>query len=212
MAHELIDISKSYTLPAPLNSSSEGEVWVWGDFVLALQTKPQTMMEVMRSLTGAAFPDSPVNYPVVVSAFYRMHRNPHGPSARPILVATLEMMDYAAAAKIQGLSPELTSLLGETNSSQYTKGLFSAGLHFNKGLYKGGDSLEAMRSELFAMLGASLNPEGSPKKLGPLSAIHGNPETGWPAKTKSSKGCLGALMAVAFAVAIMVVVLLNVAG
>jgi hypothetical protein len=169
------------------------------------------MMEVMGRLQGATVPDSPVTYPVVVSAFYRRHRNPHGPSVRPILVATLELMDYAAAARFQGGSSELVKLMG-SSPSYLTKGLFSAGMHFNRGVYEGGDSLESVRSELFAMVCERLNPKGSPTKLGPISAIYGHPETGWPAKTKSTNGCMGMLltMLMTLAVAIVGVVLCHV--
>jgi hypothetical protein len=187
-------------MPAPLSSSQPGEAWIWGDFVLILQIQPKIVAQAMHQITRTSQPPiSPFDYPCAVSAYYRKDRNPHGPSSRPILVACLEKSNRSAdaAMRAKGFNPPSYGPQGPPTMI----GLFSSSGHENHGIYRGADDFGSVRERLFSIIAERIQPSGEPVQIGPISAIHGHPSTGWPAVPKKKTGCfsiflLGLLLAI----------------
>ncbi len=201
--HDLIALQQWPTMPAPLSSSQPGEAWVWGDYVLTLQVFPKKIADALHQLTKTPqTAKSPIDYPFAVTTYYKKDRNPHGPSSRPILAVCLEKMNNAAAAALlraQGINP---SELGMDGDSPYVLGMFTASNRFNLGNYDGPDDVDSVRSCLFEIIAERLQPEGEPVMIGPIAAIHGHPNTGWPAQAQTKKGgCLGSIALAATIVA-----------
>lgn len=192
--HDLISLTQWPSMPAPLSSTQPGETWVWGDFVLTLQTHPKKVADAMHQIAGTRQTGpSPIDYPYAVTVYYRKDRNPHGPSSRPILVVGIEKMNNAAAAamlRAQGIDP---SELGMDGDSPLVLGLFTAASRFNLGSYDGPTDIDSIRDQLFSIVGDHVHPVGEPVKIGPISAIHGHPNTGWPALQQKKGGCAGVL-------------------
>lgn len=204
MKHELIALSEFPSMPAPWSSMDAGEAWVWGDYVAILQTKPICVAEMLSKMTGVKdIPITPVEYPYAMTVFYRKDRNPHGSSSRPILVATLEQIDYRNAAKMMGVrETEMLSSLGLAETPPVVQGLFEAGTRYNLGNYDGDLTRNSARQYFLNLVGRTLSPEGEPVKIGAISDVHGHPNTGFPAQDrKSPKGCLSVV-----AIALLVVV------
>lgn len=177
-------------MPAPLSSTSPGEAWVWGDYVLVLQTHPKTVLDIMNEMTGKpAEEERDLDYPFAVTVYYRKDRNPHGPSSQPILVVGLERMDYAKVAAKMGMAGSIPSGLGPP-----VLGIFTASSHLNMGGYEGALEIDAVRQRLFAVIADHFHPVGEAVRIGPISAIHGHPDTGWPAQKKKG-GCMSAVVA-----------------
>lgn len=177
-------------MPAPLSSTSPGEAWVWGDYVLVLQTHPKTVLDIMNEMTGKpAEDDRDLDYPFAVTVYYRKDRNPHGPSSQPILVVGLERMDYGKVAAKMGMTGSIPSGLGPP-----VLGVFTASSHLNMGGYEGALEIDAVRQRLFSIIADHFHPVGEAVRIGPISAIHGHPDTGWPAQKKKG-GCMSAVMA-----------------
>ncbi len=202
--HDLIALTQWPTMPAPLSSRQPGEAWVWGDYVLTLQVYPKSMADALHQLTNTPQTvRSPIDYPFAVMAYYRKDRNPHGPSSRPIMAACLEKMDNAAVVamlKAQGINP---AEMGMGTDAPYMLGVFTATVRFNRGTYDGPDDVDSVRERLFEIIAEHLQPVGEPVKIGPIAAIHGHPNTGWPPPPTAKKGgCFGAIvLALAIALA-----------
>lgn len=181
-------------MPAPLSSTSPGEAWVWGDYVLVLQTHPKTVLDIMNEMTGKpAEDDKDLDYPFAVTVYYRKDRNPHGPSSQPILVVGLEQMDYAKVMAKMGMdSGELASI--PSGLGPPVLGVFTASSHLNMGGYEGTLEIDSVRQRLFSVIADHFHPAGEAVRIGPISAIHGHPDTGWPAQKKKG-GCMSALVA-----------------
>jgi hypothetical protein len=196
MTHELIKLSQFPTIPAPWSSSDPGEAWIWGDYVMTLQTEP-LMLGVMLSKVTGKKDLAPVSmqYPYAMTVFYRKEVNPHGPSGRPILVATLERMDYDAAMKMFGLTDGEMANGTSGNYAPVVKGLFCGGTHSNLGDYEGPISKDGAREYFMDLIRNELNPSGKPVQIGVMNDVHGHPQTGWPAKEKKKSGCLPVLIA-----------------
>lgn len=186
-------------MPAPMSSSEPGEAWVWGDFVLTLQVRPKVVDEVAHEIVGMKSQNPvPLEYPFAMSAFYRKDRNPHGPSSRPILVATLERANYSALLK--RLGPEASAMNpGLTGMGPVMQCLFTPEAHLNFGGYHEPLTAERARNHLLRVLGERLPVDGEPVKIGDIAAIHGHPNTGWPAgepavPPRKPAGCLGCVL------------------
>ena len=180
--HDLIAPTEWPTMPAPMSSSNPGEAWIWGDFVLTLQKQPRKVADAMHQETGTRqTAPSPMDYPFAVTVYYKKDKNPHGPSSRPILVVGLEKVNHAAAAAMfrsQGIN---LAELEMTGDSPPMLGIFTAACRLNLGTYDGPIDVDSVRAHLFAIIGDRLQVDGEPIKIGPISAIHGHPNTGWPA-------------------------------
>ncbi len=203
MPQELIELTKWPSMPAPWSSIDPGEAWVWGDYVVLLQTKPIIVAEMMAKMIGQkGIGVSPMQYPFAMTVFYRKDRNPHGPSSRPVLVATLEQMDYAAAAKMMGADGIDISDMGR--DAHIVLGLFTAELRLNLGNFQGDMNRDSARRYLLNLIGSHLSLKGEPVMIGTIADVHGHPNTGWPEQEKKkSVGCLSVLVALVLLVAIM---------
>ena len=198
---KLMDISKWPSMPAPWSSSDSGEAWVWGDFVAIFQTKPISMGEQLSKIVGRKdISPSPIQYPFAMTMFYRQDRNPHGPSIRPILVATLERMDYSAL----GLGIEGAALLGLgiRGIGPVVKGLFDAEGRYNLGQFEGELTPDSARKYFLNLVRSHLPLVGEPVKIGVMIDVFGHPNTGWPPNKKSkSSGCIS-MLAILFVVVV----------
>jgi len=203
MTQELIELTKWPSMPAPWSSIDPSEAWVWGDYVALLQTKPILVAEMMAKMTGQkGIGVPPMQYPFAMTVFYRKDRNPHGPSSRPVLVATLERMDYAAVAKMMG-GIDLSGM-GLSGDAPVVQGLFTAELRLNLGDFQGDLNRDSARRYFLNLIGSHLSLEGEPVMIGAIADVHGHPNTGWPdQEKKKSAGCLSVLVALVLIVAIM---------
>ena len=200
MPHDLIPITKFPSIPAPLNSSDCGESFVWGDFVLILQKNPISLAEWIQKQTSKKdFGIPPLEYPFAMSVFYRLDKNPQGPSKRPILVATLERMNYSKVAEVmKRLGKPIPEAKG--NDAPTICGIFDATKHKSIGEFDGEVTAESAKQYFFEVIARHLELSGEPRKIGVIKDIYGHPDTGWPedkasttskeATSKNKNGCL----------------------
>ena len=179
MQPDLISLTEFPTMPALFSSDSPGEAWVWGDFFATLQTRPKLIIEAVNQVTGqkpSRLP--PLEYPFAMSVFYRKDKNPHGPSSRPVLVATLERMTLSPPTPI-------------------VRGCFKAGIRMNQGTFEEELTQDNARRALLAAVRQSLGLSGEPVKIGTIADVYGHPNTVWPAQKKAAPGgCLTVLAVV----------------
>lgn len=206
MYHGLISLREWPTMPAPMHSEDEGELWVWGDFVATLQKNPKicgvVMTEMINHLSNERNASSPLpdvmEYPYAMVVFYRKDRNPHGPSSQPILCVGIEQANFGAFARIFGDSSIGDGLIPAEGKGILMVGVFRSDGRSNLGSFDELLSKEAARSKFFDVIRTELQPAGDPRFLGKIRAIHGHPDTGWPPienATKSSKGgCLSVFL------------------
>ncbi|WJW74701.1 hypothetical protein QVG61_09325 [Thiohalobacter sp. IOR34] len=185
----LLELTKWPTLPAPWSSVDSGETWIWGDFFLTFQKNPKTVLDLTMDIQGKKGEFRGMTYHYAMTVFYRLDKNPHGPSHRPIMTIALEQADMGILASL--LSSDDGSLLqAEAGSKmgQLVIGLFTGDARLNLGEYEGDVSPQAVKERFFEILGRQLGVSGRPKMIGDLAKAHGHPETGLPAK-KNNSGC-----------------------
>lgn len=195
---ELIELSKWPTLPMPWSSADEGETWVWGDFFLTFQKKPGMMREVPAGFaSGGEKPGPhPMIYHYTMMVFYRLDKNPHGPSHRPVIVISLEQLDYSMARQIyeqQGKDASIFS--AEETLGPIMGGLFTKDKRFNLGDFTGEMTPQTVKKYFFENLAKWLGLTGNPKLIGTLDDAHGHPETCMPTKGKGKSGCASVFLA-----------------
>jgi len=201
MPHELIKITEWPEMPAPLNSTTPGEAWIWGDFVITLQINPETIDDALQRLKVIQPTSlSAKEYPFAMSVFYRWDKSPHPPSVRPILVAALGRINYRTVAASSNPNDALRKLLiSESDLSSDTvlfKDLYFAEIKHNYGIFDLPLTEENARKTLFEIIQPTLKLDGEPIKIGVISDIHGHPNTGWPTQQDSKTnrgGCLGVI-------------------
>jgi hypothetical protein len=170
---EPIPLSKFSSLPAPRVSVDPGEAWICEEYLLLLQKNPITIAEFLnKNSTNKIIDVPPIEYPYVMSVYYRLNKSPNPNSKNPILVATLEK------------SIDSDPLI--------FRGLFEAGGHANVGIYKGDLTLQSVRESFINLISKQLDLKTAATKIGVISDIYGHPATGWPAQkaSKKPKGCL----------------------
>jgi hypothetical protein len=207
MPNDLIELTKWPSMPAPWSSVDPGEAWVWGDYVAILQTKPIPVVQMMAEMTGQkGIGDVPIKYPFALTVFYRKDRNPHGPSSRPVLTATLERMDYATAASQGIILPDMMP----SGEAPVVQGLFTAEARFNLGDFQGELTRDSARRYFLNVLKSHFSLEGEPVKIGVIADVYGHPNTGWPAKedkkSKSNFPVLASLALIIIFIAIWVLI------
>lgn len=185
---DLIELSKWPTLPAPWSSADLGETWIWGDFFLFFQKKPKTILEISAEMQGKKRNFTAMLYHYAMSVFYRLDRNPHGPSHRPILIASLEQANMDLLADMFGMDD------GQQQTRSSGLGplmlcLFTSESHLNFGKYTGDTSPQAVRQAFFELLAQELDVSSPPKMIGTMDQAYGHPETGLPPSTKKKSGC-----------------------
>lgn len=186
----LLELTKWPTLPAPWSSIDKGETWIWGDFFLTFQKKPKNILKLTMELQGKMAEPQGMTYHYAMSVFYRIDRNPHGSSHRPIMTIALEQVDMGMLAKILG--SEASGLLQAESGNKMGPlmiGLFTGETRLNLGHYEGDISPESVKRKFFEILGRQLGVKGQPKMIGDLAQAHGHAETGLPAKKINSSGC-----------------------
>ncbi|MCF7990940.1 MAG: hypothetical protein K9M02_10905 [Thiohalocapsa sp.] len=185
----LLELTEWPTLPAPWSSVDDGETWVWGDFFLTFQQEPKTVLDLTMEMQGTKAERGAMTYHYAMSVFYRIDRNPHGPSHRPIMTIALEQADMGMLAKMLGnQAGELFQAAGGSTMGPLMIGLFTGETRMNLGDYNGDTSRQSVKRRFFEILGRQLGVSGRPKMIGDLAQAHGHPETGLPAK-KKNPGC-----------------------
>ena len=173
---EPIPLSKFSSLPAPRVSVDPGEAWICEEYLLLLQKNPITIAEFLnKNSTNKIIDVPPIEYPYVMSVYYRLNKSPNPNSKNPILVATLEKSRFVEMLEENAVS-----------------GLFEAGGHTNVGIYKGDLTLQSVREYFINLISKQLDLKTVATKIGVISDIYGHPATGWPAQkaSKKPKGCL----------------------
>ena len=183
----LLEITKWPTLPAPWSSVDAGETWIWGDFFVTFQKRPEAAADLVMRMQGAQPRCGAMSYHCAMCVFYRLDRSPHGPSHRPIMVIALEQLDKSKLTETLGprVIEFMGSLAGDSTSPPMI-GLFTGEGRFNLGEYEGQATCTNVREHLFEHLGVHLGLTGSPRKIGNLADAHGHPETGLPPKGRDS--------------------------
>lgn len=185
----LLELTKWPTLPAPWSSVDAGEAWVWGDFFLTFQKKPKTVLDLTMEMQGKKAEYRGMSYHYAMSVFYRIDRNPHGPSHRPIMTIALEQADLGMLARMLGSEAgELLQAESGSKMGPMMIGLFTGEKRLNLGDYEGDTSSQAVKRRFFEILARQLGVSEQPKMIGDLAQAHGHPATGLPAKKKNS-GC-----------------------
>lgn len=189
MSHKLIELTKHTSMPAPFDSVDAGEAWVWGDYVALMQTKPKTVAEMMMEMANVPKTElPPFDYPFVMTVFYRKDKNPHGPSSRPIMVATLETADYAKAyaqMKKRGMEIKESDM---PKKKSVVQGLFTGEGRYNLGNFDEILTRDTARQYFLNWMRKTLSLAGEPEIIGSLKEVYGNPKTGWePAELNRPK-------------------------
>lgn len=181
-------------MPAPFTSAEAGEAWVWGDYVILLESNPQSFAEGIANIASdlgktklaKLLEKPPIEYPFAMTAFYRMDRNPHGPSRRPVMVVALEKMDYSKIRK--KMQEKGMNLKVSPSSSEQAKifiGLFTAQKRANLGVFDGQIERNPVTQLFLDIIGPRLELAGEPTRIGTANDIYGHPETGWPTEKRS---------------------------
>ena len=173
-------------MAAPWQSSDEGEAWMCGDYILVFQREPQTVGETLEAMVNkAARTPQTLVYHFAMTVFYKKHKNPHGPSSRPVLSAGIEQLAGLPNAPIM-------------------VGVFLPTSRFNLGEFEAELTSENAKTKLIEVVTNELSIPDKLIRLGEIKSVFGHPETGWekndqplPARmpnNKSGKGCLTALV------------------
>jgi len=181
---DLIELTKFPSMPAPWSSADEGETWIWDDYFVVVQKNPQTMIDVMSAMSGKTAPPSTIEYPYAMTVFYRMDKNPHGSSKRPIMMLTVEKADFSALTAILG-NNEFKEL-SEKGKGPLMVGLFTAETRMNLGEFEGAQEFQNIRAHFFKVLRVRLGLASQPRKIGSIKSAYGHPDTGWPSQTDTS--------------------------
>lgn len=164
----------------------------WGDFFLTFQKKPKIVLDLIMEMQGKNAEKAEyrgMTYHYAMSVFYRIDRNPHGPSHRPIMTIALEQADMGMLAKMLGSEAgEILQAEGGSKKGPLRIGLVTGKMRLSLGDYEGDTSPQAVKRRFFEILDRPLGVGGQPKMIGDLAQAHGHPETGLPAKKKNS-GC-----------------------
>lgn len=132
-----------------------------------------------------------MTYHYAMSVFYRIDKNFHGPSHRPIMTVTLEQADIGMLAKMLGSEAGDLQAEGGSKMRPLMIGLFTGETRLNLGEYEGDTGPQAVKGRFFDILGRQLGVSGQSKMIGDLEMAYGHPETRLPAKKKNSGCALG---------------------
>jgi hypothetical protein len=84
-------VAKLAAMPAPWTGSGDGEAWGWGDFFMSFQTDPPSSLDLFLQSEGQGGdgPGGRLAFLFAMTVFWRLDRNPYGPSAYPIMSVAL---------------------------------------------------------------------------------------------------------------------------
>lgn len=182
MIFELINLTDWPSMPVPLHSKDSGEAWVWDDFFAVLQKEPIVISQAMQAMTGTTVTQSPIDYPYAMTVFYKIDKNLHGPSNRPVLCVALEQPNLAGISAMPSGVSKVIQDLGGGSSMSMMIGVFTGASRMNLGVYRGPITVEAARDHLFEIVRQHLNLQGDPVRIGTIDTVYGHPDTGWPAR------------------------------
>lgn len=215
--HELISLTASPTMPSPWTGDGElSDLWSWGDFFIAFLVDPPSMSDATALVAGTLEKPPGMRYHYSAIAYYKLERNPHGPSHRPVVVYSIEQVTSDGVRQMranleQSMGKQAVAELEPDNPPLVIGAFVSGGMRFNLGEYSGSLDLLSARSALFEAVGKELDLSGEAVRIGHLGDAWGHPQTGLPDRedkarnsvtgaairehvmSKSRKGCLGAL-------------------
>lgn len=160
-AFPLIDMMAMPTMPSAWDGVDDGETWWCDNYFFTFQKQPQPAGQTMDRILGNPEREFHISYDYALFAYYRLNKNPHGPSKRPIFVATLERSAITARMHPGENVPPFI-------------GLFFAEGRTNLGPYMGSLEKLEVRKMMFEVLRETINFEGEPGFLGTLKEAFGN--------------------------------------
>lgn len=116
------------------NGSSSVDILASGDLFAVFEENPVCLLNAMEAMSGRSRTDTMFEHPYSLSVFYRKSRNPHGPSSRPIFIATFEFSPMTCGTTGGGLlgnlfgnprRPAEAFMIGNTPRGRINKGMFS---------------------------------------------------------------------------------------
>jgi hypothetical protein len=194
MVHPLLEPLRLINMPAPKSSIDGGEAWIIDDYYILTLNRPDSMYRSFESITGIAR-SSPIGieHRTAISVFYRNDRNPHGPSARPIAVYSVERI------VIQGGADDAAGVVKHKpddgdSQSPFMLCKYYAGRHINLGSCQGDGTTQSDRDQLMKQFLLDFGISERPKLIGSIIDIEGHPETGVPVgpstRDSNKQGCL----------------------
>jgi len=135
-----------------------------GRFLPHFQKKPKTVLDFTMEIQGKKAEYQGMTYHYAMSVFYRIDRNPYGPSHRPIMTLPLEQADIGMLAKMLGSEAgKLLQAEGGSKMGPLMIGLFTGETRLNLGEYEGDTSPQVVKRRLFEILGRQLGVSGQPR-------------------------------------------------
>ena len=114
---QLLSMTNDPTHPLGFSSLRNGQSTVTllksGDLFAVFEKNPVNLMNAMEDMSGSPRSDLMFHHPYALSVFYRKSRNPHGPSTRPVYIATFEYSPVTCRMRSRGLLGALTGAKAE---------------------------------------------------------------------------------------------------
>lgn len=148
--HPLLSMTEDPTHPLAFSSLKRGrptvDILVSGDLFAVFEENPVCLLNAMEAMSGRPMTDTMFEHPYSLSVFYRKSRNPHGPSSRPIFIATFEFSPVTCPTTGGGF---LGTLLGNPKrpAGAFMIGNIPGG-RINKGMFSMDIGKEAARDHL----------------------------------------------------------------
>lgn len=155
---EAIILEKLTSLPMPWSSEDEGETWVCRNFFMTFQKNPRRVQDGFTNWKGKEVPRR-MTCLYAMTVFYRLDKNPHGPSTHPILVVALETSPFMALPIL---------------------GLFSGTSWSSRGNYADPLTAEVVKLHFFSIVEKQLGLTRRPQKIGKMNDAFGHPKTVLP--------------------------------
>ena len=194
MTHPLLDPAKNTYMPTPKSSIDEGEAWIVADYFMLVLNHPEPIYRNVTRIVGGAFtPPVEIDHRTALSVFYRLDRNPHGPSPRPIAVYSVERFVMPSESSGQAQTGG-HSVDEKAKQVDYMLCKYYADKHSNFGTCRGDGTKQSDRDQLIKQFLLDFELSDRPKLIGCIADVEGHPETGVPAPVSKldaqKKGCL----------------------
>lgn len=114
------------------NGSASVDILHSGPLFAVFEENPVNLMNAMEDMQGRARTRIPFEHPYSLGVYYRKSLNPHGPSTRPVFIATFEFSPMTCRSTGGGLWGALTGdrrrpaevyLIGNTPSGRINEGM-----------------------------------------------------------------------------------------
>jgi hypothetical protein len=115
------------------NGSASVDILHSGPLFAVFEENPVNLMNAMEDMQGRARTRIPFEHPYCLGVYYRKSLNPHGPSTRPVFIATFEFSPMTCRSTGGGLWGALTGdrrrpaevyLIGNTPSGRINEGMY----------------------------------------------------------------------------------------